>query len=333
MSSTSALRLRRSRTTGPGLTRRRAGRSFRYVDCDGNPIQDTGTMDRIAALAIPPAWQEVWICPAPNGHIQAMGTDAAGRRQYLYHERWRLRRDRAKFDRMLLFGERLPAVRRAWRTDIEGEGMGADRVLAAAGLLLDLGLFRVGGERYAQENGSYGLATLERRHVRVRAGREVLFDYIAKSGLRRVETICDPQIATVISSLKRRREDQATLFAYRGPTGWTHIRSANINAHLRDSFALEISAKDFRTWHATVLMAAELAAAGAASSQRRLDAVVRAAVKVVAEALGNTPSVCRAAYIDPRVIDRYHHGHVIALPPSGVDLQPGIEQAVLDLLS
>jgi DNA topoisomerase-1 len=349
---TAPVRLRRSRTAGPGLTRRRSGRAFRYLDCDGNPIQDQATLERIAGLAIPPAWKEVWICPAPNGHIQALGTDAAGRRQYLYHERWRIRRDRQKFDRMLSFGQRLPEVRERWRVEIAGDGLDAPRVLAAAGLLLDRGLFRVGGERYAQDNGSYGLATLERRHARVRAGREVLFDYIAKSGVHRVEAIDDPQIAAVVSALKRRRDPEPTLFAYRGADGWTRMRSAQINAHLRESFGLEVSAKDFRTWHATVLMAAQLAAAPAVRGQRARERTVSAAVKVVAEALGNTPAVCRASYIDPRVIDRYHHGSVIDLPAGADDppaeaddpdaradaradaqLQRGIEAAVLELLS
>jgi DNA topoisomerase-1 len=162
-------------------------------------------------------------------------------------------------------------------------------VLAAAGLLLDRGLFRIGGERYAQENGSYGLATLERRHARVRAGLEVHFDYVAKSGVQRIEAAADEQIATVVAALKRRRDPSPTLFAYRSGDGWAAVRSAQINDYVRASFALEVSAKDFRTWHATVLMAAELAAAPQAASQRGRDRSVAAAVKVVAEALGNTP--------------------------------------------
>lgn len=314
------------------------------MDCDGRPIRDQETVERIAALAIPPAWRDVWICPEPNGHIQALGTDAAGRRQYLYHERWRLRRDRAKFDRMLSFGQRLPAVREQWREDVGGAGLPPGRVLAAAGLLLDLGLFRVGGERYAQDNGSYGLATLERRHVRVRGGTDVEFDYVAKSGVRRVQRIADPQIAAVVAALKRRRDPEPTLLAYRAPTGWVGVRSDHINAHLRESFDLEVSAKDFRTWHATVLMAAQLAAAPPAASQRARERTVSAAVKAVAEALGNTPAVCRASYIDPRVIDRYYHGSVIELPEDGAGsagalpaeadaaMQRRIEAAVLDLL-
>ena len=322
-------RLRRSRTTGAGLTRRRAGRGFRYLDADGRAVADERDLARIVALAIPPAWRDVWICPAANGHIQALGTDAAGRRQYLYHERWRARRDRQKFDRMLTFGAALPGVRRRWRREVAGDGLGAPRVLAAAGLLLDRGLFRVGGERYAQDNGSYGLATLERRHARVRGGRCIEFDYIAKSGVHRVEAVPDADLAAVIAGLKRRRDPDPTLFAYRTDAGWSSLRSGQINEHLRESFDLDVSAKDFRTWHATVLMAAQLAAA----------------VKQVAAALGNTPAVCRASYIDPRVIDRFHHGQVIALPrgaaaapDGGLDaqadaaLQRRIERSVLGLL-
>ena len=340
-------RLRRSRTTGAGLTRRRAGRGFRYLDADGRAVADERDLARIAALAIPPAWRDVWICPAANGHIQALGTDAAGRRQYLYHERWRARRDRQKFDRMLTFGAALPGVRRRWRREVAGDGLGAPRVLAAAGLLLDRGLFRVGGERYAQDNGSYGLATLERRHARVRGGQCIEFDYIAKSGVHRVEAVPDADLAAVIAGLKRRRDPDPTLFAYRTDAGWSSLRSGQINEHLRESFDLDVSAKDFRTWHATVLMAAQLAAAHAAApaSARARDRAVAAAVKQVAAALGNTPAVCRASYIDPRVIDRFHHGQVIALPrgaaaapDGGLDaqadaaLQRRIERSVLGLL-
>ncbi|MCW2603538.1 MAG: topoisomerase [Pseudonocardiales bacterium] len=342
---TETVRLRRSRPDTAGVQRRRAGRGFRYIDCDGLPVRDQATLERIAALAIPPAWRDVWICPAPNGHIQALGTDAAGRRQYLYHERWRVRRDRQKFDRMLTFGAKLPSVRRKWRAQVSADGLDAPRVLAATGLLLDRGLFRVGGERYALDNGSYGLATLERRHARVRGRQEVQFDYIAKSGVHRVESVADAGIAAVVAELKRRRDPEPTLFAYRTAAGWAHVRSDQINQHLRESFALEISAKDFRTWHATVLMAAQLAAAPEAPSQRGRDRVVTAAVKVVAEALGNTPTVCRASYIDPRVIDHFNRGSVIALPyrggsrpEPGLDahadtaLQQRIERAVLELL-
>lgn len=330
-------RLRRSNPARPGLTRRRAGRGFTYLDAAGQRVTDPAVLDRIRALAIPPAWREVWICADPHGHIQAVGTDAAGRRQYRYHDTWRVRRDRVKHARAVQLGQALPRLRRRWRRELARPGLDRDRVLAAAATLLDLGLFRVGGEEYAQENGTFGLATLRRDHVRVRGGG-LVFDYTSKGGLRRVETVTDPGVLSVVAGLRRRRDAGGELFAYRAGPGWCDVRSADINDYLRETSGLDISAKDFRTWHATVLMAAELARHAppppSAAARRRL---VAAAYGEVSTALGNTPAVCRASYVDPKVVDLFDAGVTIGpvrgRPRDDRALQAAVEREVLSLLA
>ncbi len=299
---------------GPGITRRRAGTGFTYRDEDGQRVDDPDVVDRIKALAIPPAWTDVWICPDPRGHIQATGYDVKGRRQYRYHDQWRARRDREKHDRVLELARALPRLRERLARDLAGEGVGRDRVLAAAVRLLELGLFRVGGEAYV-EDGSYGLATVRKGHVRAVRG-ELRFDYPAKSGQRRIVTIGDPEVADVVRALKRRRRGGPELLAYKDERGrWVDVRSADINEYLQDALGPEFSAKDFRTWAATVLAAVALAAEEAqadddpSESQRRR-AVARV-VKDVAHQLGNTPAVARGSYVDPRVIERFEHGETV----------------------
>jgi DNA topoisomerase IB len=328
--------LKRVRCTAPGIARRRHGRGFTYVHPNGQPVRDEATRERIRSLAIPPAWDDVWICPDERGHLQAVGTDAAGRRQYLYHEDWRARRDREKFDRVLRVALRLPAMRRTCERDIVARGLTRERVLAGAVRLLDLGFFRIGSEAYTEENGSYGLATIRRDHVRVR-GAQVRFDFSAKGGQRRIQTIEDPALARLTSALLRRRGGGPELLAFREGTAWRDVRSEDINAYLKDLAHEEISAKDFRTWHATVLTAALLASEqeGLASVTSRTR-VVSAVIREVADALGNTPAVCRASYVDPRVIDRFLNGETIDLP-RGRDLsddgvRAAVETGVLDLL-
>jgi DNA topoisomerase-1 len=299
-------------------------------------VRDPETVERVEHLAIPPAWREVWICPHPNGHLQAVGTDAAGRKQYLYHEKWRTRRDRAKFDRMLSFGAHLPELRRKWRKDVRSGELDQPTVMAAAALMLDLGLFRIGGERYLTENGSYGLATLQRDHARVRGVSEVSFDYRAKSGVRRREIVQDADVAKVIAGLKRRRDPSRKLFAYKADGAWVPLRSPSINHYLQQTSGDHISAKDFRTWHATVLMATYLAGAEPAGSERAIRHVLAQGYQTVSGALGNTPAVCRKSYVDPHVVDRYRDGRVIEVPAtasSATALQARVEAAVLDLLS
>jgi DNA topoisomerase IB len=328
-------RLRRSDPHRPGLTRRRAGKGWTYLDAAGSRVTDPATIDRIRALAIPPAWREVWICPYPNGHIQAVGTDAAGRRQYRYHDVWREHRDRAKHLRVLQVGERLPAMRRRWLRDLRRDTLDRQRVLAAAARLLDLGLFRVGGEEYAEEHSTYGLATLRREHVTITQGT-LVFDYTAKAGIRRREVVEDRRVAEVVIALRDRRDDpNPELFAYQVGGSWNDVKSATVNEYLREVSGLEMSAKDFRTWHATVLMAAVLAGSAVPASKRGRDRAVRAGYVEVSEALGNTPAVCKASYVDPRVVDLYQDGTVIALPPtkrSDDAMRSALEREVLDLL-
>lgn len=328
--------LKRVRSTGPGISRRRQGRGFSYVHPNGQTVADDATLERVRSLAIPPAWTDVWICPVERGHLQAVGTDAAGRKQYLYHEDWSARRGRQKFDRVLRLARRLPAMRKVSARDITSRGLTRERTLAGAVRLLDLGFFRIGSEAYTQENGSYGLATLRRSHVRV-SRDEVRFDFAAKGGQRRIQTIHDPELARLTTALLRRRGGGPELLAFRDGKTWRDVRSEDINAYLKDLADEDISAKDFRTWHATVLTAALLASEEeglrSVTSRKR---VVSTVVKEVAEALGNTPAVCRASYIDPRVIDRFLNGETIDLP-RGRDLtddrvRAAVERAVLDLL-
>ncbi|GAA2608440.1 DNA topoisomerase IB [Actinomadura fulvescens] len=325
-------RLSRSRLDLPGYRRLRCGDGFSYLDPDGRPVDDPAELARITGLGLPPAWHDVWICPDPWGHIQAVGTDAAGRRQYRYHELWRTERDRTKFDRALQLGERLPGVRSVLDAHLAGRGLARQRVLAAAVTLLDVAFFRVGGERYA-EHGSYGLATLRHEHVRCTRGA-VQFHYRAKSGRDRRMAVTDPRVCRVIRGLMHGPDGE--LLGYRMGERWHPVHSAEINAYLKDIAGGPFSAKDFRTWNATVLAAVGLAVS--APGERR--AVTRV-VREVSEYLGNTPAVCRASYIDPRVVESYERGVTVrdALPYLGVASGPGqpatwgpFEAAVVDLL-
>jgi DNA topoisomerase IB len=248
---------------------------------------------------------------------------------------WRQHRDRVKHLRVLQVGERLPAMRRRWARDLRRDTLDRQRVLAAAARLLDLGLFRVGGEEYAQEHSTYGLATLRREHVTIRQGT-LVFDYTAKAGIRRQEVVQDRRVAEVVTALRRRRDDpNPELFAYQAGGSWSDVKSSTVNEYLREVSGLDMSAKDFRTWHATVLMAAILARETVPAGRRGRDKVVRAGYVEVSEALGNTPAVCKASYVDPRVVDLYHDGTVITLPPatrSDDALRTALEREVLDLL-
>lgn len=324
------VRLRRVRIDSPGWTRRRAGRGFLYLDLDRQRITDATHLERITGLAIPPAWQDVWICPLPNGHIQAAGLDDAQRRQYLYHAQWRARRDRLKHDHVLEVGRRLPAARRSVRRDLALPGFPRAKALALAFRLLDLAYFRAGGEGYAQRNGSYGLATLRREHVEVLDDTRVHFCYPAKSGQIRDVVVEDAQVAELIGTLLRRRGGGPELLAWRDENGWHDVVSAEVGADVKHRLGDDASPKDFRTWHATVLAARALADAGPApASERARRKVVAAMVKDVSTELGNTPAVCRASYIDPRVIDLWEHGSTIAPTRS----QGVAEKRTLELLS
>jgi DNA topoisomerase IB len=333
---------------GPGWRRRRAGRGFAYYDSAGALIRDE-RLDRLRSLAIPPAWQDVWICPWPNGHIQATGVDAAGRRQYRYHEEWRARRDAEKHERVLEIAHQLPDVRDAVVEAIRGGGLTRERVLAAAVRLLDLGAFRVGSEQYAEDNGTYGLATLRREHVRVR-GEQVFFSYNAKGGIERELELTDKPTADVVRELLKRPEEGEELLGYwvEGPDGereWHDVTSTEVNAYLKEISDAEITAKDFRTWNATVLMAATLAATPEPATKTARKRVLKEAYERVSETLGNTPAVCKASYVDPRVVDRFENGETVAhalgaaeeaLSSGGMadrDTQKVLEAAVCQLLS
>jgi DNA topoisomerase-1 len=337
-------RLRRADCSGPGIRRRRRGKGFEYVDADGNRVTEPEVVARIRELGIPPAWQDVWICPYPLGHLQATGTDAAGRKQYLYHSEWRRRRDLAKFEDMVEFARALPSLRERVAADLAaGDEPTRERVLACAVRLLDRGFFRIGTEEYSVTNETYGLATMRKSHVRIEDGRVMVFDYPAKHGKRRIQAVVDPQAVDVVARMKRRRGGGDELLAYRERGRWHDIRSGDINAYLKEATGGDFSAKDFRTWSATVLAAIALAVSGevAGTKTGRQRAVARA-IKETAHYLGNTPAVCRASYIDPRVFDAYRAGLIVRPVLQDVaDTEPGelpihqrvVEEAVLDLLN
>lgn len=337
------MRLRRVSVDSPGLGRRRAGRGWVYLDVDGTRITDPEVIARCRALVIPPAWRDVWICPAPNGHIQAVGTDDAGRRQYLYHPAWREKRDAEKHARVLELAQRLPAARRQVSLDLARPGMPRPRALAVAFRLLDRGFFRVGGETYAEDNGSHGLATLRKDHVRIGKDGLLTFVYTAKSGQLRRLQLRDDDLVAPLTMLRRRRGGGEELLAYRDRAGWHDISSADINADIKDRVGSDASAKDFRTWHGTVLAALELAARGAdAQTERALQRAEREAVAAVAGYLGNTPAVSRSSYIDSRLIELAHDGETVdpalarrVIKPEQVtppDTRGKPERAVIDLL-
>jgi DNA topoisomerase I len=341
-----APRLRRADCSAPGLTRRKHGKGFAYFDTGGERITDPEDIERVAELGIPPAWKDVWICPDSRGHLQATGIDAAGRKQYLYHPQWRTRRDSEKFEEMVRFAQALPRLRGVVDGHLTAtDELTRDRVLACAVRLLDRGFFRIGSEQYAAENESYGLATMRKTHVRLDPEvRGMVFDYTAKSGKRRIQGVVDPAAFEVVAALKRRRGGGPELLAYKNGRSWYDVRSPDINEFLKEATGDDFSAKDFRTWAATMLAAIALAVSGevAATKTGRKRAVTRA-VKEVSHYLGNTPAVCRASYIDPRVIDAYNGGLIIrgvleeiadtAQPGELPIHQPVVEEAVLDLLN
>jgi len=310
-------RLRRSDCTAQGIARLGAGRGFTFRDADGERIDDEKTLARIRELAIPPAWKQVWICPDPLGHLQATGIDAAGRKQYLYHERWQQRRAERKFEVVREFAAALPRLRRAVTADLRRQGMPRARALACAVRLLDLGFFRIGGEVYTEENESFGLATVRRDQVTLRAN-EVIFDFPAKSGQRRIQSIRDASARRAIEVMRRRRSGPEDLLAWRDADEWRDVRSDDVNEYIKEKIGERFSAKDFRTWHGTVLAAVELASEDEPTSEAQAKQSIRAAVERVSEALGNTPAVCRRSYIDPRVIERFRDGEAIS-PKASLD--------------
>ena len=339
-------RLRRVDVASPGIRREKLGPELEYFEESGVRVADPEVLARIAELVIPPAWKDVWISPYPMGHIQATGMDARGRKQYLYHQQWRERRDQAKFDDMVAFARALPAMRARVEEHLDAGNSGPqsldrERVLACAVRLLDRGFFRVGGESYAAENETYGLATMHKKHVRLEDGA-LEFNYIAKSGKRRIQTVVDPSVYEIIDRLKRRRGGNPELLAYKRGRQWVDLKSVDINEYLKETAGGDFSAKDFRTWNATLLAAQALAvSAGVArgSEHQRKRAVARA-VKEVSQYLGNTPAVARASYIDPRVFDRFDAGLTVSavLTETGnqgdvASIHGPMEEAVLGLIT
>jgi DNA topoisomerase IB len=328
------MRLRRSNLSRPGYGRRRAGKGFAYLDTDGKPLRDRAAVERIKALVIPPAWKDVWISPDERGHIQATGYDAAGRKQYLYHPVWRTTRDEAKFDHALEVAEKLPEMRERLCGDLSSRGLTRQRVLAAVARLLDMGMFRVGSAQYAdrEQDPSFGLSTLRPEHVRTR-GRCVMLEFTGKSGVEHAHSVDDGEVCQVLRDLRRRRAGEKRLFAYWDAAAkrWREITADEINQYLREASGEQMSAKDFRTWHGTVKAAEELAAEGPQPTKARRKKAVSKAMKEVAELLGNTPTVARASYVDPRVIERYEQGKVVDVDPDAP--REETEEEVLELLT
>ena len=329
-------RVRRVSASSPGWTRRRRGRGFSYADETGQPLS-AEDVDRVKGLAIPPAWTDVWICPYPNGHLQAVGVDAAGRRQYLYHPDHRARQEERKFARVLEAARLLPRARRHVARDLALDGVPLETACATAVRLLDGGEFRVGSDVYADDNGSFGLTTLERRHVR-RIGDTLVFEFVGKSGIEHRITVVDPEVVPVVDRMRRRRSGDR-LLSWQQARRWRDLDAGQVNEYLADLFEGDFTAKDFRTWHGTVIAAEALALSeepgDTAASRKR---AIRAALQQVADRLGNTVAVVRSAYVDPRVLDRYERGETIAEVASkrhrsATARRDDLERAVLDLLA
>ncbi|WP_338762364.1 DNA topoisomerase IB [Massilia sp. METH4] len=294
----------------PGLARIAADGGFRYVDAAGAPVDDEATLARIKALAIPPAWTDVWICPQPNGHLQATGRDARGRKQYRYHARWRSVRDEVKYERMIAFGQALPGIRAAVEAALKLPGLPREKVLATIVFLLEHTMMRIGNEEYAKENKSFGLTTLRNRHVRV-DGREVEFRFRGKSGVFHDVKVEDRRLARIIERMRDLPGQE--LFQYVDDDGTTHaIGSADVNEYLRTITGEDYTAKDFRTWSGTVLAALALQEFEKFDSETQAKKNVVRAIESVAKKLGNTPSVCRKCYVHPAVLDAYMDGAELA---------------------
>ncbi len=316
----------------PGLRRVRAAGGFVYLDGHGALVEDSVVLDRIRSLTIPPAWNSVWIAPSADAHLQATGVDSRGRKQYRYHPAWQHQRDQVKFRDMEAFGRAQPRLRRRIELGLSdgGESLGHRRVLALSLRLLDIGLLRVGSDRYARDNKHYGLTTLLREQVTVSPDHAV-FDYVGKAGKRHRLAIADAPALDVLAALKRRRQDPRELLVFRAAHTWTRVHREDVNNFLRAESGGPFSAKEYRTWNATVIAAATLAAL-----EPRPSRAMTVASRAVAAALGNTPTVARKSYIDPRVFERFNDGRAIALdrlPSEPWQARRRVEVRVLDMLA
>jgi DNA topoisomerase I len=326
--------LTRSDPRTPGITRVRAGDGFAYRDASGAEMHDAVTLQRIRALALPPAWSSIWISPDPLGHIQATGVDSRGRTQYRYHQLWRDQRDAQKFAHMLRFADALPTLREATVHDLRRRSLDRDHVAASAVRLIDLGLFRLGGERYAELDHHYGAVTLEKRHVRVRRDG-VVFDYVAKEGKRRAVTVTDRAVRSTVRALAGSENGLDELFCWQQGDAWHPLHSHDVSAYIAEHAGGHFTAKEFRTWNATVLMALLLANADPPATPRRAKNVIAASIRGVADWLGDTPAVARASYVDPRLISRYQsEGGLATIPvlPAELPASRDAEAAVAALL-
>ena len=322
--SAKAAGLRYVTDTMPGIRRKRAGKHFSYRGPDGKPIRDPDELRRIKALAIPPAWTDVWICPTPTGHLQATGRDAKGRKQYRYHPRWREVRDEAKYERMIAFGEALPLIRERTERDLARPGLPREKVLAAVVRLLETTLIRVGNEEYARQNRSFGLTTMRDRHVKIE-GAKLRFQFRGKSGKQHTIGLNDRRLARLVRRCQELPGQE--LFQYLDEDGQPHpVESADVNDYLRQITGRDFTAKDFRTWAGTVLAARALQEFEAFDSATQAKKNLVRAIEGVAERLGNTPSICRKCYVHPAVLDTYLEGALIET------LQERVEQELSEAL-
>jgi DNA topoisomerase-1 len=302
--------LRHSSDREPGYTRRRQGRGWRYLDADGRTVRDPRLRERFEAMAIPPAWRDVWICKSSRGHLQATGTDDAGRRQYLYHPKWHEQRQLEKYERILRFAEGLPDLRRVTAGHLRRKRLDREKAMAAAVRLLDRTNIRLGGEEYAREHGTYGLATLRSKHLTVDDDTLIL-DFTGKGGVDHHAEVTDARLAKVVAEMDELPGYE--VFKYLDDDGRvTDVRSGDVNAYIKEVMGEDYSAKDFRTWAGTVAAAVALSQVGPIDGARARQRAVARVCRIAAELLGNTPAVCRASYIDPRVIDHFLDGVTIA---------------------
>jgi DNA topoisomerase I len=294
----------------PGIRRIGRRNRFRYVDATGQTLADRCALARIRALAIPPAWTDVWICPTPRGHLQATGRDARGRKQYRYHPKWREVRDQVKYARLTAFANALPRIRRRTAADVRKPGLPCEKVLAAVVQLLEKTLIRVGNQEYAKQNGSFGLTTMRDQHAKIQ-GRMVRFEYRGKSGVRHAVDLRDARLTRIVKDC--RDLPGYELFQYVDENGERHVvDSADVNAYLRKISGEDFTAKDFRTWAGTILAAEALVEVGAFASQAQAKRNIVRAVEAVARRLGNTRSVCRKSYIHPAIFETYVAGAPMA---------------------
>jgi DNA topoisomerase IB len=327
--------LTRSDPRGPGITRVPGSPGFSYRNRAGTTVTDAETLARIGALAVPPAWTNVWISADPSGHIQATGTDSRGRLQYRYHTQWREQRDAQKFEHMLRFAQSLPTLRAAALRDLRVHGLSRDRVTASAVRLVDVGLFRIGGERYAELDHHFGVATLLKQHVRVVRGA-IAFDYTAKEGKRRAITVNDPAVVPAVRSLARSDNGLGALFCWQQGSDWHVLHSLDVSDYIARNAGGHFTAKEFRTWNATVLAALLLASAGPSPTVRQRKSAIAGCIRGVAELLGDTPAVTRKSYVDPRLISSYEtHGQLPSVPvrPAVLPVPAEAELAVARLLA